>query len=79
MVHEVGRFTFDDETGVVEGPAEYMNERGSARLKSILDGTDVLFNYGCHKSPNVYVAVLVSLQTDYAGWAGTRNLLARVR
>lgn len=75
----VGRFTYNKETNEVSGPAEYMEERGFAKLDAIMAGTDVLFNFGCVKSPSVEVAVLVSLQTDYAGWKGTRQLLAGLR
>ena len=76
MQHSVGAFTMDSETGTVTGPVEYMNDQGSARLARIASGNDVVFNMGCTRSPNVFVAILVSLQTDFAGWKGTRNLLA---
>lgn len=79
MVKTVGQFTIDTETGTVTGPADYMNEQGSARLERILSGDDVVFNYGATRSPDVFTAVLVSLQTDYAGWKGTRQLLAGLR
>jgi len=79
MVKTVGQFTFNTETNVVEGPAEYMREQGSARLERIMSGNDVVFNMGVTRSPDVYTAVLVSLQTDYAGWKGTRQLLAGLR
>lgn len=71
---KVGEFTC--ENGSVAGPAEYMRERGSARLERIMSGTDTVFNFGCRQSPNVETAVLVSLQTDYAAWKGQRLLLA---
>lgn len=41
----VGNFSITPE-GVVTGPADYMAERGSARLRRIESGTDVVFNYG---------------------------------
>ncbi len=75
----VGAFTYDRNTNQVAGPAEYMAERGSARLESIMSGTDVVFNMGCTRSPNVETAVLVSLQTDFAGWKGARQSLAGLR
>lgn len=70
----VGKFTFDRKTGVVSGPKEYMEERGSARIRSIEDGQDVVFNFGVTSAPDVFTAVLVSLQTDYASWRGARQL-----
>lgn len=74
-----GAFTYNTETNVVSGPAEYMKEQGNARLDRILAGQDVVFNMGCTRSPSVEMAVLVSLQTDYAGWKGTRQLLNSLR
>jgi len=75
----VGAFTYNRETGEVSGPEEYMRERGFARIARIEAGQDVVFNMGCTRSPNVETAVLVSLQTDYAGWKGTRQLLNSLR
>jgi len=79
MVKTVGQFTIDTETCEITGPAAYMEEQGNARLKAILAGEDVVFNMGATRSPDVFTAVLVSLQTDYAGWKGTRQLLAGLR
>lgn len=84
----VGRFTYED--GVVTGPADYMKERGNARLRSIEAGTDVVFNVGMGldpypgswlkvdgpQSPNAETAILVSLQTDYAGYLGEKQMEA---
>lgn len=76
-VVEVGRFKLDTETGTVTGPAEYMREAGNARLRSIEAGTDVVFNAGAGGlSPSPEVALLVSLQTDFAGWKGSRQFFA---
>ena len=74
----VGAFTYEDE--VVTGPAEYMRERGNARLAKILAGEDTVFNAGCQFSPGSDTATLVltSLQTDYANWLGSRSLLERL-
>lgn len=74
---KVGEFTL--ENGTVSGPAEYMRERGNERLERIMSGTDTVFNFGCRQSPNVETAVLVSLQTDYAAWRGTKALLKGLR
>lgn len=72
---EVGEFSC--EGGTITGPKDYMEERGSARLERILDGDDAVFNAGCQfggGSPERLV--LVSLQTDFAAWKGTRALWA---
>ncbi|MBW2168852.1 MAG: hypothetical protein JRG69_06270 [Deltaproteobacteria bacterium] len=74
-----GAFSYNTTTNEVAGPAAYMAERGSARLERIMSGNDVVFNMGCTRSPSVEMAVLVSLQTDFAGWKGTRQSLAGLR
>lgn len=68
----VGQFTI--ENGELSGPADYMCERGKARLESILAGNDPVFNMGLRHSPSPETAMLVSLQTDFAGWKGERQL-----
>lgn len=70
----VGAFTFDPATGEVSGPAAYMREQGFDRLRKIESGHDTVFNFGASgASPSAEVAMLVSLQTDYAGWVGARQ------
>ncbi len=76
MTQTVGRFTLTD--GVLEGPALYMNERGSALVDEITAGRDLIFNVTAELSPSVELAVLVRLQTDFAGWFGQRQLLAAI-
>ena len=73
----VGAFEIRD--GALYGPAEYMREQGNDKVERILAGNDVVFNVGCVKSPDVETALLVALQTDYAGWKGTRQLLASLK
>jgi hypothetical protein len=70
---EVGAFVY--ENGSISGPADYMREQGFSRIKLIEGGFDHVFNYGVSsgESPSVEVAMLVSLQTDYAGWKGLRD------
>jgi hypothetical protein len=72
----VGAFTYQD--GSVSGPADYMKEQGFAHLRKIESGTDVVFNFGVSsgESPTPIVALLVSIQTDYAGWKGSRDFFA---
>ncbi len=74
---EAGAFSWDPETGQVTGPAAYMQERGSTRLRAIEAGKDVVFNHGAADDRDPVATVLVSLQTDYAAWLGARNLEAR--
>lgn len=78
MLKTAGRFTFDTETQVLSGPAEYMKERGNVRLARILAGQDVLFNTTAYLSPDAETAILVSLQTDYAAYCGEREMAARM-
>lgn len=73
MKLEVGKFIYAN--GVVSGPAEYMRERGSAKLDDIEAGNSHVVNYGLmHSKGSVEQLVLVALQTDYAGWRGLRGL-----
>ena len=74
MRKTVGRFTYDSESGEVTGPALYFKEQGDARLSRILEGKDELFNQTAHLSPDIPTAVLVWLQTDYAGWLGRQEI-----
>ncbi len=74
---EAGSFKIEGTS--IYGPADYMAARGDARLARILAGNDTLFNASCHLSPSVEMAVLVSLQTDYAGWIGMRSFVMEAR
>lgn len=70
---ECGRFKLID-GNTVEGPGEYMTEQGNALIDRILRGEDASFNMTAHLSPSAEMAVLVRLQTDYAGWLGMRQV-----
>lgn len=74
----VGRFTYDATTGQIAGPEAYMAERYAARMAAIYAGRDTVFNMAPAGS-NPVVAVLVSLQTDYAAWLGARQLDSMMR
>ena len=52
----------------------YMEEQGERRLREIEAGRDVIVNSGY--SPDIETAILVSLQTDYAGWRGANQIAA---
>ena len=73
----VCRFSLED--GILTGPAEFMAEQGNELVDKIAAGDDPVFNMTCHLSPNVELAVLVRLQTAFAGWLGQRQLLASLR
>jgi len=74
-----GRFSFDPGTGMITGPAEYMNsEDYTRRMAEITGGRDMLTNFGYSQHGDVIKAALVSLQTDYAAWAGMREFDRRL-
>lgn len=66
---------FEIKGGNLYAPEQYMNERGNARVDEILEGKNTMFNMTAHLSPTPETALLVNLQTDYAGWKGTKQLL----
>lgn len=73
----VGRFTY--ENGSISGPRQYMEEQGSALLSRIETGQEPTFNATCHLSPNIITAILVWLQTDFAGWLGRKELIESLK
>lgn len=77
MAKTAGQFAIEGST--LTGPAEYMRERGNALLDRVLAGQDQMFNMTAHFSPDVEMAVLVRLQTDFAGWLGMRRTIAELR
>ena len=79
MRKTVGKFTIDMEASIFEGPAAYMREQGNAKLDAILDGVDTVFNTVAHLSPDLETAILVAMQTDYAQWAGMKDVEAWLR
>jgi hypothetical protein len=72
---KVGEFLYED--GSISGPKTYMEEQGSRRLEQILSGNDAVFNMSAQYSPNIETAILVLMQTDYAGWKGSRQFFGR--
>ncbi len=67
----VGPFSMEE--GILAGPREYMEEQGHALVDKILAGEDAIFNLTADQSPDVESAILVRLQTDYAGWLGYKQ------
>lgn len=70
MTKTVGQFTYDTETDIVTGPAEYMKAQGNDRLDAIAKGTDPVFPINARYAPDIVTAILVTIQTDYAAWHG---------
>ncbi len=66
-----GQFSMED--GVLTAPRTYMEEQGNALVDKILAGRDMIFNMRSGQSPDVETAILVRLQTDYAGWIGFKE------
>lgn len=76
----VGEFEFDPATGTLTGPAAFMRSDDYAYwLARFKAGNDVVFNTGAAgASPSPEIAMLVSVQTCYAGWHG-REAFNRAR
>jgi hypothetical protein len=70
----VGKFTWDN--GIVSGPETYMREQGLAWLAEIKAGRfPMVVKEGYRQNGgNVELAILVGIQTDYAGWIGYRSM-----
>ena len=73
MAVEVGRFKLED--GTLSGPADYFASRGGVDAAVDKALNSVTFKYGAAgASPSPEVAFLVALQTDYAAYAGEKDL-----
>jgi len=70
-VKVVGHFTLEE--GILCGPKDYMEAQGNALLDKMLAGEDTIFNTTKAQSPDIETAILVRLQTDYAGWLGIKQ------
>ena len=71
MKTTAGKFTIDG--NIIEGPEDYMKEKGNTLIDKILAGNDTIFNMTAHYSPSTEMAVCVRLQTDYAGYLGMKQ------
>ena len=73
-----GKFSYDENTGRVSGPAKFMNEKGSAILADINAGRlsdGFLAMVDCApKGTGCMQLVLVYLQTHYAAWRGMQQI-----
>jgi len=72
----VGHFTL--EGGILCGPRDYMEEQGDVLLDKILAREDTIFNMTKDQSPDIETAILVRLQTDYAGWLGFKQAVGYI-
>lgn len=73
----VGRFTFDAEDSTVSGPADYIRSEQYQRLIAEIEGgRNHTFRAACEHSPDFVTALLVTIQTDYAGFAGMQQFNA---
>lgn len=71
----VGEFTYDPTDGTVRGPAEYMASADYERcIASITDGTSHTFASAIAHAPDTVTALLVTIQTSYAGWHGMQGI-----
>ena len=66
-----GHFAIED--SILTGPRDYMQARGNVLLNNILAGEDTIFNMTVNQSPDIETAIVVRLQTDYAGWLGFKQ------
>ena len=64
---------FEIKDGVVSGPKTYMEESGFDTLKEIEAGRNAVANHAFLTNYQLYMAVLVALQTDYAAWKGMKR------
>lgn len=73
----VGRFTFDPADSTISGPADYIrSDQYKQLIRSIEGGTNHTFRAACEHSPDFVTALLVTVQTDFAGWHGMETFNA---
>jgi hypothetical protein len=75
---EVGRFTFDTSTEILTGPKDYLESVGGAKAAVDKALRCPSFKLGLEYQPNPLILLLVALQTDYAAYAGSRDLERRM-
>lgn len=74
VVKTVGEFTYYSD-GSLEGPALYLEVRGNDFIKQLNRGDSAVLRMGLMQGSDPVTAFLVALQTDFAGWKGTRQLV----
>ncbi len=70
---QVGSFSYNNETGLISGPADYMTTRFQDRMSDIYAGRNAVVNYGLSEGREIISLVLVSLQTDYSAFLGMKS------
>lgn len=64
----------------VSGPAQYMTERFPAFKQELYAGRSVVFNYAVkYRGQDMASALAIAVETDYASWHGTKELLEFAR
>jgi len=83
MLISIGEFTADKNVQTedlsISGPKSYMDERYEQVMKDIADGQSAVFNMAGMRGVPTTQAILVTLQTDYAGWVGMKDFERRLR
>ena len=74
----VGRFTYDTATGTTTGPAAYMTERFAAYIAEVESGRHSWLSAFAPAGQSPVVTLLVGVQTDYAAFAGSREMFAAI-
>jgi hypothetical protein len=73
----VGRFTatVDGAALSIEGPADYLaSAQYRACMRRMETGQSAVFNYGLSQGQDMNTLILVTLQTDYAGFKGIEQM-----
>jgi hypothetical protein len=80
MRHTAGKFSYDDATGALEGPGEFMDDEGSRLVREMSSGNipaGLSAFFSAKPGTPTGQLIAVYFQTTYAGWKGTREILAR--
>lgn len=69
---KLGLFSLD--SNVLAGPAGYLTSPAfDVKMENIKAGRCSVFNYAIQNGSDYGTALLVSLQTDFAGWLGMQQ------
>lgn len=65
---------------VITAPSLYMQERFPALKQEIENNNSMVFHYALNvQNLGLQKALQITIQTDYASWKGTRNLINSIR
>lgn len=68
-----GEFEFNENTGDLIGPKDYLESQGEKYLEEIRLGKDPIFNTMMQTGIDKINCVLACLQADYAGFKGIND------